>query len=413
MAFARDVYTASASQTDFTISFPYIDSADVLVYEDGTLKTVTTDYTLPDATTVRFNVGLTGGETIVIQRSTSQSARLVTYTAGPLLTDDLNNDSLQAFYMAQEALDGANTALGKDSSELWDAGGTRIINVGTPTDSTDAVTKAYADALAIADGNVVAPTTPGQDNYTLGSDNAGGWDWQSEATMRTRLGLVIGTDVEASVITTRGDIVRGDSSGDAERLALGADGTALVSDGTDIAYEGVVTQGKHSMYVPAGAMYARATNGAAPGSIETSSNNVVVKSWDFDQSADEFIQFVWVPPKKWNAGTVSAIFHWSHTSGGATFGVRFFIQGMSLTNDEALDTAFGTAVGHTADTGGTADDLYITAETSAVTIAGAAKDEQVHFQIYRDISDAGDTLDLDARLHGITLFYTIDAADDA
>jgi hypothetical protein len=38
-------------------------------------------------------------------------------------------------------------------------------------------------------------------------------------------------------ITTRGDVIRGDSSGNAERLALGADNTVLASDGTDAAWE--------------------------------------------------------------------------------------------------------------------------------------------------------------------------------
>ena len=38
-------------------------------------------------------------------------------------------------------------------------------------------------------------------------------------------------------ITTRGDVIRGDSSGNSERLALGADNTVLASDGTDAAWE--------------------------------------------------------------------------------------------------------------------------------------------------------------------------------
>ncbi len=56
------------------------------------------------------------------------------------------------------------------------------------------------------------------------------------AAMRTAIGLVIGTDVQAEIVTTRGDIIRGDSSGDPERLALGAVGNAVISDGSDAAY---------------------------------------------------------------------------------------------------------------------------------------------------------------------------------
>lgn len=39
------------------------------------------------------------------------------------------------------------------------------------------------------------------------------------------------------VITTRGDVIRGDSSGDAERLALGTPSQYLASDGTDLVWE--------------------------------------------------------------------------------------------------------------------------------------------------------------------------------
>jgi hypothetical protein len=39
-----------------------------------------------------------------------------------------------------------------------------------------------------------------------------------------------------SVVTTRGDVIRGSSGGVEERLALGASGQALVSDGTDLVY---------------------------------------------------------------------------------------------------------------------------------------------------------------------------------
>lgn len=42
------------------------------------------------------------------------------------------------------------------------------------------------------------------------------------------------------IITTRGDLIRGNASGDAARLALGASGTVLKSDGTDPAWGAIV-----------------------------------------------------------------------------------------------------------------------------------------------------------------------------
>lgn len=172
--------------------------------------------------------------------------------------------------------------------------------------------------------------------------------------------------------------------------------------------------GKRTVYIPASAMLSRSTNGAMPATLETTTNKVMVKTLDFLTSVDNFAQFTIKMPKSWNAGTVTAQFLWSHAATTVNFGVRFFIQAVALADGDALDTAFGTAVGHTADTGGTTDDIYITAETAAVTIANTpSKSDYVTFQIYRDVSDAGDTLAIDARLHGVALFITTDAANDA
>ena len=58
------------------------------------------------------------------------------------------------------------------------------------------------------------------------------------------------------------------------------------------------------------------------------------------------------------------------------------------------------------------NDLDVSAESGAVTIAGSpSTDEQVFFEIVRDVS--ADSLTADAKLLGIKLFFTTDAANDA
>lgn len=251
MAFARDVYTASAAQTDFTISFSYLDDAHIVVTKDGVTLTEVTDYTFPNATTVRLVVAATGGETIVLTRSSSQSTRLVDYTAGVLVENDLDTDSLQAFYMSQEAIDQVSQSLGKNTSEIWDAEGDRITNLGTPSSSTDAVTKAYADALTTANGNVPTPGNPGEDNYLLEA-SGGSFAWQSPANVKTNLSLgaladlntVDTAQIDASAVETAkinddavtlakmehgtsGDILYYGASGVPTRLAKGTDDQVL------------------------------------------------------------------------------------------------------------------------------------------------------------------------------------------
>ena len=184
--------------------------------------------------------------------------------------------------------------------------------------------------------------------------------------------------------------------------------TILQENGTRVA-----TVGKQAVPIPSGAMYAATTNGAASGSTETSTNAVMIKTWDFDASTDEYVQFQIPMPKSWNESTITAKFYWSHASTTTNFGVAWGIQAISFGDSDAIDASWGTGVVAT-DTGGTTDDMFVTSETSAVTIAGTpAEEDIVIFRVYRDVSDAGDTMAIDARLHGVTLYFTTNAGNDA
>lgn len=182
----------------------------------------------------------------------------------------------------------------------------------------------------------------------------------------------------------------------------------LQENGTDVALTG-----KQAVPIPASGMYTATTNGAATGSSETSTNAVMLKTWDFDASTDEYVQFQIPMPKSWNESTITAKFYWSHASTTTNFGVAWGIQGTAFGDSDALDASWGTGVVVT-DTGGTTDDLFVTSETSAVTIGGTpAAEDMVIFRIYRDVSDTADTMAIDARLHGVRLFFTTDVGNDA
>jgi hypothetical protein len=170
--------------------------------------------------------------------------------------------------------------------------------------------------------------------------------------------------------------------------------------------------GDQTIYIPAAGMTARETSGAESGSAETSTNKLMIETMDFDTASDEYIQFSVRMPKGWNASTLTAAFTWSHAATSTNFGVAWGIQAVALVNDDGIDTAFGTAV-VTTDTGGTTDDIYLSGDSTAITLSNTpAKSDWVVFQIFRDVSDAGDTMAIDARLHGISLFYTTDSATD-
>lgn len=172
------------------------------------------------------------------------------------------------------------------------------------------------------------------------------------------------------------------------------------------------TTGLETIWVPAVAMYGRTTNGAAPGAVEMATNRNMIFSLDFDATTAEFAQFAVRMPRSWNEGTVTFAPSWSHPSTTTNFGVVWQLQGVAISDDDAQDVAFGTAQSST-DTGGTTNDLYIGPTSSAITIAGTpAAQDYVLLQISRDPANGSDTMAVDARLHGVTLYFTTDAMTD-
>lgn len=169
---------------------------------------------------------------------------------------------------------------------------------------------------------------------------------------------------------------------------------------------------KNTVWVPAIAMTSRTTNGPAAGSVEMTTNKQMLKTLDFDTSTQEFAQFSILMPKGWNESTITFRVIWSHASTTTNFGVAWALEAVAFSDDDAIDTAFGTAVQVT-DTGGTTNDQYLTAESSALTIGGTpAEMDIVYFQIKRVPADAADTMAIDARLHGVHVYYTTAALDD-
>ena len=169
----------------------------------------------------------------------------------------------------------------------------------------------------------------------------------------------------------------------------------------------------NSIGVPAEAMRPSSSGVcAALALVATTSNRPDISTLDFDNTTAEYAQF-WVRmPKNWDEGTITATFYWSHASTTTNFGVRWGIQGVAISNDDTIDVAYGTAQEVT-DTGGTTSDLYVSDATSAITIGGTpAVGDMVAFRVYRDPANAGDTMAIDARLHGVAIFYTTNTTDE-
>ena len=189
-----------------------------------------------------------------------------------------------------------------------------------------------------------------------------------------------------------------------------ADGGNFESDIT-VGSSAVKIAGKETIYVPATAMYPNTTNGCAAIAQVELTNGPEIKVLDFDASSDENAQFTVAFPDSWNEGTVTfqAFFTVTGTNTGT---VAWGLSGVAIADNDSCDTAFGTNVVATAKAhSGTSNDINVTAESGAVTIAGSpSTSEFVFFQIMRDVS--ADDQSGDARLLGIKLFFTTDAKND-
>ena len=171
--------------------------------------------------------------------------------------------------------------------------------------------------------------------------------------------------------------------------------------------------GKSTIFVPVAAMLPTVSNGCASiTQVETTADRPDMNVLDFDGTADEHAQFQIAFPKSWNEGTVTFQAFWTSTATD-TDGVAWGLQGVAVGNDGTIDVAYGTAVVVTDDNISAAEDLLVTAESTAITIAGTpAVDEMCYFRIFRDVSDGNDDMTEDARLIGIKLFFTTDAGND-
>lgn len=172
--------------------------------------------------------------------------------------------------------------------------------------------------------------------------------------------------------------------------------------------------GKQAIWIAAGSITPSVTGGCATlATIASAANQPDIQTLDFDTTTQEYAQFSIHMPTSWNEGTVTFKPVWSHAATTTNFGVVFNLQAVAVSNDDPIAVAFGTAQ-TSSDTGGTTNDIYIGPESSAITVSGTpAAGDMVFFRLSRVTGDGGDTMAIDARLHGITLYITTDSAVDS
>jgi hypothetical protein len=301
-------------------------------------------------------------------------------------------------------------------------------NTSGSYDLTFANTGHAANGVAISQGSRAIVYSDGSTIYDAGFVTLPG---TQTLTNKTLTAPKIGTSIldtggnELFLLTATGSAVNQLTYNNASTgnnptfTASGGDtniGLNLVPKGTGVlqgAGSALKIAGLETMWVPASAMYGATTNPADAQQVETTATRPDMKVLDFDAATDEFAQFSVAFPKSWNEGTVTYQVYWTPSStntGNCIFG----LQGVAIGDGDTIDVVYGTAVNVTDAGIGTVEDQQVSAVSSAITIAGSpAVDQQTYFQLYRDANAGGDTFTGDARVLGIKIFFTTDAANDA
>ena len=175
MAYASITYT-SASGTTFALTnssgdpIEYLRQADIYVYVNNVLKTLTTDYTFNTAgTAIVLNTAVSGA-TVVLQRITAIDDPTVVYTAGSTLTaQDLNNADNQIRFGLQEFTDYVATGQGVTDGDKGD------ITVGV-SGSVWTVNSADSGNIVFSSGKLgIGTSSPGYSLDVAASDTTEGF----------------------------------------------------------------------------------------------------------------------------------------------------------------------------------------------------------------------------------------------
>ena len=184
---------------------------------------------------------------------------------------------------------------------------------------------------------------------------------------------------------------------------------------TDFRPAGLPANPKVEAVISAASMKGTGTNGAGdasqlPESAETATNKVNYDYVAFDTTTEENAFFQYSIPKGWNEGTVTFRFKWTNTAGLTTETVVMGLKALALSDDEALDTAWGSEVTVT-DTWIAQNDVHISPESAAVTIGGIpAEGDIVLFNLAR--KTGSDDLTGDARILELIVTFTRDSCND-
>jgi len=252
MATTSNTYTGNGSNKLFSITFSYLNRSDIDVYLNGTLQTITTQYTFANATTIEFVAAPANGAVVLLDRSTDDAALQATFFPGSSVkAADLNDNFDQTLYVVQEInnkavkindplyanktyIDAADALKVNKSGDTMSGalamGTNKITGLGNPTNAQDAATKTYVDAADALKVNKAGDTMSG--NLAMAGNKVTGLGTPTASTDAATRGYVDGVALAGTVPDgDRGDITVS-GTGTVWTIDNGAVTSAKIADDT-------------------------------------------------------------------------------------------------------------------------------------------------------------------------------------
>ncbi len=199
---SRNDYTASSSQTTFAYTFPVTAETDILVYQDGTLKSLTTHYTVSATPTgnVVFGSGLDSGTKVALVRSVPLTQS----------SDYVENDPFSA-ETHEDALD-------------------RLTIIAQQID--EEVGRSLKLAASSTTSNLTIPE-PSADKYLAWNSAADALENKDIASVSAiALPVPVSSGGTGAATLTDGGVLLGNGTSAVQAMAVLADGEMIVGDGT-------------------------------------------------------------------------------------------------------------------------------------------------------------------------------------
>ena len=354
----RVVYATAAGTGPFSVPFPYFDEDDLIVYDDGVLQTLTTNYTVSGTAVddgyssgeITFTSSVSTSEIIIIR--SIRIERLADFlSTGPMPMDQLNL-----------TLDKMTTILQQLRTTV-DRGLRLADNDITETATLPVV----ADRL---------------DKYLHFHATTGAPEAVEELAVGT---LVVNSWVENNLLN----------------VASAAAAQAAIE-----------CVGLQTIVIPASAMIPTTNSGcAALTQLELSAAKPELLVLDFSGTTSETAQFSIPMPKSWDRDTLTVKFFYTVSAAVGTT-VSWNMSAVAVGQGDPIAATYGTSVEVVDTVSGVSNDMLVSNTTPAMTVGGTPLDEDmIYLRVARNVGN--DTTTQDARLIAVQLYYTTDVANDA